>query len=84
MVYPGLASWAKFSRPYGTKFVNPGSDADSMAPEGLILKAQDFEPPEQRRSAARIESTAANHLIETSIAPKTGRSRPSPGTISTF
>jgi hypothetical protein len=44
MVYPGLASWAKFSRPYGTKFVNPGSDADSMAPEGLILKAQDFEP----------------------------------------
>ena len=25
MMYPGLTSWAKFSRPCGTKFVSPGS-----------------------------------------------------------
>src|ERR1700722_17552390 len=25
MMHPGLASWAKFSRPCGTKLVNPGS-----------------------------------------------------------
>src|SRR5450631_964558 len=31
MMYPGLASWAKFSRAYGTKFVNPGSHARSVA-----------------------------------------------------
>jgi hypothetical protein len=24
-MYPGLASWAKFSRPYWTKFARPGS-----------------------------------------------------------
>jgi hypothetical protein len=28
-IYPGLASWAKFSRPYGTKLVNPASHLDS-------------------------------------------------------
>jgi hypothetical protein len=28
MMYPGLASWAKFSRPCGTKFVNPGFTHD--------------------------------------------------------
>jgi hypothetical protein len=31
MVYPGLASWAKFSRPCGTKLVNPGSHTRSKA-----------------------------------------------------
>src|SRR5580700_861241 len=29
---PGLASWAKFSRPFGTKFLNPGSHTRSKAP----------------------------------------------------
>ena len=29
VVHPGLASWAKFSRPYGTQFVNPGSHTRS-------------------------------------------------------
>ena len=31
MMYPGLASWAKFSRPCGTKLVNPGSHTRSKA-----------------------------------------------------
>jgi hypothetical protein len=31
MMYPGLVFWAKFSRPCGTKFVNPGSHTPSKA-----------------------------------------------------
>ena len=30
---PGLASWAKFSRPCGTEFGNPGSHTHSLAPQ---------------------------------------------------
>src|SRR5450631_2599150 len=37
MMYPGLASWAKFSRPCGTEFVNPGSQTPSKALRRRVL-----------------------------------------------
>ena len=36
---PGLASWAKFSRPFGTKFVNPVTVAIVVVITGIVLFA---------------------------------------------
>ena len=34
--YPGLASWAKFSRPFGTKFPNPEFSRDTLKPNSFF------------------------------------------------
>ena len=43
-VYPGLASWAKFSRPCGTKLTNPGSHTRSKGHKDDNLYAGDKSP----------------------------------------
>jgi len=49
-MYPGLASWAKFSRPCGTRFRDGRSHADSSFPFGRIsrtaqeMKVQGLKP----------------------------------------
>ena len=45
-VYPGLASWAKFSRPCGTKFVNPGWALESASLLNQLLQSNS--PPVPR------------------------------------
>jgi hypothetical protein len=56
MLYPGLASWAKFNRPCGTKLVNPGFLRRSSAPAKAYRqrKCLSEESPKAQRLKASL------------------------------
>jgi Methylmalonyl-CoA mutase len=54
MMYPGLASWAKFSRPSGTKLVSPGSHTRSKALNGSATYGTAEPVPFARQSVSQL------------------------------